>query len=103
MELFGVSLELGTIGTIIALGTSLSSLVFGIVQYRGKKKAQELLNDEKKLNNIQLIGELYNDIIDDIKLGIKFRSEIFKLQVEYCEENFEGFIRFIKSKKDVKK
>lgn len=100
MELFGVTLELDTLGAIVGLFSTITTFIWGIIQYKGKKKAQDLINDAKKLSNIDLLNKGYNGLYDDINVIKLFESKLLKLYVGYCEENLEGFTKYIKTKKD---
>ena len=95
-----MSFDWTSVEAITGFVASISTAVWGIFQYVGKKKAQDIENRRSKIENADLVNKLYNNILEDIKTGQEFTTDMFKHQVEFCEEEFENFVKFVKNKKN---
>ena len=95
MDLFGF--DISTITIVTSSGIAVVSLITNIFQLKQNRRNKKLLNDAEEWKNIDSIQKIFNDLIEDVRFGQKSFSEIFRLQIKYCNHNIEDFIKFIKN------
>jgi len=88
-------LDLETIGIISGAVGTISGVIWGIIERNGKKTAQDILNRNSKIQNADLINNIYNGLLEDVNLGETYKSKYFRYCLQFCEKNINEFINFV--------
>lgn len=102
MDLLGLSISDTAIQITAVSGIigTISTTVWGIIERRGKKRAQSITNNGSKIENADRVHNTIGNILISIDKAQDYRDKYFKWQLEFCYKNIEEFIKFVKFKKD---
>lgn len=98
MDISDAALKITAISGIF---TTISGIVWGIIERKGKKKAREISNNASKITNADKINVIYNNMLEDIDEAEKYKKKFFQKHIDFCNSRLEDFIKFLK-KEDAK-
>lgn len=98
MDLLGINVSDTAIKitAISGIFTTISGVVWGIIERKGKKKAQEISNNTNKITNADMINGIYNNLLKDIDEAEIYRKKFFQKHIDFCNKHLGDFIEFIK-------